>query len=63
MSELKTKPSLLDALHKASTQAPTAEELQRQRVSFIMGVLPHNSGVTRAHVEDVLAEQEGKKGS
>jgi hypothetical protein len=63
VTKLKTQASLLDALHKASTQTTTAEELQKQRVSFIMGSLKHNSSVTRARVEDVLAEQEGRKGS
>ena len=63
MTELKTNPSLLDALQKASAQPPTAEEIESQRVSFIMGALKHDSPVTRAQVQNVLAKQEGRKGS
>lgn len=63
MPELKTEQSLLDALREASSHTPTAEELQRQRVSFIMGSLKTDSSVTRDRVQKVLAEQEGRKGS
>jgi hypothetical protein len=62
MTELKTDASLLSALLLASSNAPTSEELQRQRVSFIMGAISDKSGVTRARVEEVLAEHEGRKG-
>ena len=36
-------------------------ELQRQRVSYILGILKDDSGITRARIEEVLAKQEGKK--
>lgn len=62
MTELKTDASLLSALHRASAHTPTAEELQKQRVSFIMGTISDRSGVTRAKVEEILAEHEGRKG-
>jgi hypothetical protein len=61
VTELKTKESLLSALRQAAAQTPTPEELHRQRVSFIMGALKHTSDVTRARVEEVLAQQEGRK--
>lgn len=61
MMELKTKETLLSALRQASMRTPTAEELRKQRVSFIMGSLKESSGVTRARVEEVLAEHEGRK--
>lgn len=63
MPELKTEQALLDALRQASSHSPTAEELQQQRVSFIMGSLKSSSSVTRDRVQKVLAEQEGRKGS
>jgi hypothetical protein len=63
MTELKTKRSLLDALKRASTNSPTADELHKQRVSFIIGSLKETSNVTRARVEQVLSEQEGRKAS
>ena len=61
MAELKTNEALLRALKVASTRKPTAEELHRQRVSYIMGTLKETSGVTRDRVERVLAEQEGSR--
>jgi hypothetical protein len=61
MTELKTNKSLLEKLRKAATCVPTAEELERQRVSFVMGSLGKNSTATRAQVEEMLAKQEGKK--
>jgi hypothetical protein len=63
VTELKTKRSLLNALERASSSTPTAEELRKQRVSFIIGSLKESSGVTRARVEQVLSEQEGRKAS
>jgi hypothetical protein len=62
MTELKTKESLLSALRAATTRAPTADEINRQRVSFIIGTLKETSGVTRSKVQEVLDKQEGKKG-
>ena len=59
--QLKTNESLLQAIRRASQHVPTAEELHRQRVSFIISAIKKDSGVTRARVEEVLAQQEGKK--
>jgi hypothetical protein len=61
MTNLKTRESTLQALEKASRRPPTAEEIKKQRVSFIMGSLNRDSHVTRAQVQDLLAEQEGVK--
>ena len=61
MADLKTNEGLLRALKEASSRKPTADELHRQRVSFIMSIVKDTSGITRARVEHVLAEQEGKK--
>ena len=61
MTELKTAKSLLTALKRASQRASTWEELDKQRVSFIMGSLKKDSEVTRARVREVLAAQEGRK--
>jgi hypothetical protein len=60
MTDLKTSESLLSALRRAAT-TPSAEEIEQQRVSFIMGSLSERSSVTRARVQEVLAQQEGKK--
>jgi hypothetical protein len=61
MTNLKTEESLLRKLRRAATQVPTAEELEKQRVSFVMGSLGRKSTATRAQVEEMLAKQEGKK--
>jgi hypothetical protein len=63
MPDLKTDESLLDALKRASTHSQTADEVERQRVSFIMGSLKTSSGVTRAQVQEILAQHEGKRAS
>ena len=61
MQTLKTNEALLRALKVAALAKLTAEEIHRQRVSFIMGSLKETSGATRAQVESVLKEQEGRK--
>jgi len=61
MTELKTQQSLLDALKKAAQRPMNADELHRQRVSFIMGSLDVDSTITREDVEEILARHEGRK--
>lgn len=61
MTDLKTEDALLNTLKSASKYKPTAEELHKQRVSFIMGSLSETSTVTRAQVAEQLAVQEGKR--
>lgn len=61
MPELHTSKALLDALSAKPTHDLTAAELHRQRVSFILGSVDENSGITRDQVEDVLARQEGTR--
>jgi hypothetical protein len=61
--ELKTDPSLLRALERASARGPTAEEIAKQRVSFVMGSLKTSNGITRAEVQQILNQQEGRKAS
>ena len=61
MTDLKTPQSLLDALREAGTRPVSAEELHAQRVSFIMGSVKAESGITREQVQRELAKQEGSK--
>jgi hypothetical protein len=61
VTNLKTNEPLLKALKKAAARVHTAEELHKQRVSFILGLLKSSSEVTRDRVEEVLTEQEGRK--
>jgi hypothetical protein len=60
MGELKTDQTLLEALKKAAADHPGHDELEKQRVSFIMGTLGSESQVTRERVEQELARQEGR---
>ena len=59
MTELRTRPELLRALKHASRHPLSANELKKQRVSFVMGGLSEKSGVTRSRVKAALEEQEG----
>lgn len=61
MTNLKTNESTLRALERASHRTPTPDEIKRQRISFIMGSLNKDSHVTRAKIQEILAEQEGLK--
>jgi hypothetical protein len=59
-ASLKTDETLLRRLRAAASAPLTAEEIDRQRVSFIVGTLKSTSGVTRDRVRDVLKKQEGR---
>ncbi|PWI55243.1 hypothetical protein B5K03_04905 [Rhizobium phaseoli] len=61
MTDLKTDEVLLKNLRTAASRKLTAEELYKQRVSFIMGSLSDSSTVTRAQVTKALADIEGRK--
>lgn len=61
MTELKTKESLLAALRNASTREPTAEEIEKQRVSFILGSLKEKNTMSREKVVALLRKQEGHR--
>jgi hypothetical protein len=61
MPELKTDQALLTALQNASSREPGHEQLERQRLSFVMGTLPEENDMTRDQVLDVLERQEGRK--
>jgi hypothetical protein len=59
--ELKTDPKLLAALHRALSIPQSAEDIDQQRLSFVMGSLKSTNGITRAQVQEILAHQEGRK--
>ena len=61
MSELKTDPKLLDALKRALALPQSPEEIEQQRLSFIMGSLKSTNEITRSEVQEILAQQEGRK--
>lgn len=61
MTDLKTNEALLKSLEAAAARKLSAEDLYKQRVSFIMSSLSDKSTVTRAQVTKALADIEGRK--
>ncbi|WP_201829514.1 hypothetical protein [Microvirga zambiensis] len=61
MTDLRTDESLLARLKRATSRNPSRAQVERQRISFIMGSLPEESDMTREQIQDVLEQQEGKK--
>ena len=59
---LRTDPTLLDALKKAAAYKPSERELEQQRISFVMGTVKTSNSITRAEVRKILAQHEGKSG-
>ncbi len=60
MTGIKTDPSLLEALRKSAGKRLTAEQLRKQKVSFIMGSLKSDSSITREFVEKELKKLDGE---
>lgn len=56
----KTDPALLERLSRAAKHEMTAEEIRRQRLSFVYGNLPQDSTLTRNQVAAALARMEGE---
>ncbi len=59
MPNLKTPQELLTKL-KAAVKNPTLDELRDQSVSFIMGSVGNDSGITRADVEEALSMNQSR---
>lgn len=60
MTEIHTDADLLRALQSATTRAPTREQVEAQRLSFVMGVLPEDNDMTREQVREMLDKQDGR---
>lgn len=60
ITELKSDAALLEALRRAASRKLTQGELQRQKVSFILGSVKETSGITRERIERELAQQDGR---
>ncbi len=61
MTGLHTNANLLKKLQASASTDLTAEELRKQRVSYVMGILKDTSTVTREQVKSMLEHQEGSK--
>lgn len=57
ITDVRTSTRLLTKLRE--TPSLSARDLLEQRVSFVVGAMPHNSGVTKERVRQVLLEQSG----
>jgi len=60
MSEPKTDARLLQRMKQAARSQLTAEQIDEQRVSFIMSALSEKNTATRAKVTQILAQHEGR---
>jgi hypothetical protein len=56
----KTDAALVEALEKAARIPLSAEEVEQQRVSFIMGSLSADSSMSKEKVQEILAQQMGR---
>lgn len=61
MNELRTDDRLLRRIAAAASRSLTADEISRQKISFIIGSLSDDSTVTRAQIKSVLAKHDGEK--
>lgn len=60
MTELRTSEALLKALEESSPRHPLPDQLERQRLSFVMGSLDDDNDMTREEVQSVLEKQDGR---
>lgn len=61
MTNLRTNEALLKALTESSTRTPAMDQLDKQRLSFVMGALPEDNDMTREQVQSALERQEGRR--
>ena len=46
-------------LRRSAKESLTLEEIRAQRLSFVMGMLPHDTTMTREQVAELLAKHYG----
>lgn len=54
MSDIRNREELLRALRAAASRPRSDNEVEEQRLSFIMGNFDESSGVTRERIKEVL---------
>lgn len=59
MTDLRTDPSLIEALNAAAKARIPASQLRAQKVSYILGAVSDESKITKERVEEVLSQLEG----
>lgn len=60
-TNLKTDQHFLDRLNRAAKHRMTADEIRRQRASFVYGNLPASNTMTKAEVAAALARFDGEQ--
>ena len=60
MTDLKTDASLLEALKRAAGRPLSQDEVERQRVSFVIGMLDEKNTMTKEDVRRVLDRHKGE---
>lgn len=60
MTKFKTDRTLMDVLRAAAGAKMTREQIRSQKVSFVMSAIDEKTGVSRADVERMIDENEGK---
>ena len=61
MTNLHTDPKLLAKLEESATRQMSEDEIRKQRVSYVMGMLKEDSPLTRERVRDIINQQQGNK--
>ena len=59
-NDIKSDPNLLQRLREAAGRPMSREEVRAQKISFILGMMPHDSTITRQQVEDIVDRSAGK---
>ena len=59
MEDAKAKEAVVAALYKAATRNLSADDVSKQRVSFVMGTIKSDSDATRERVQRALATEDG----
>ena len=57
MLELKTNPSLLRTLSEVAHRKSSHDEIERQRISFVLSTVKDNKNLTSARVVEVLSKE------
>ncbi len=58
---LQTDRTLLDDLRRASKRYPSFDQIERQRLSFVMGMLSWDNPLTRDQVEQLISAHNGQR--
>ena len=61
MENLQTSNDLLEKLRRATRVELSADEIRRQRVSFVFGAINSGNDVTKEKVDEILAKHDGRK--